>query len=52
MHRNRLSIRLGFLAGTALALILTASATASAAPQNPDLFQAPQSGRARLQHAG
>ena len=41
MHRNRLNIRLGFLAGTALALILAISATASAAPQE-ETFQAPQ----------
>ena len=44
-------MRFGFLAGTALALILTASTTASAAPQNSNQCSA-ASRRARLQHAG
>ena len=42
MHSVRFSTRFGFLAGTALALILTASITASAAPQNSSAMQPPQ----------
>ncbi len=41
MHSVRFSMRCSFLAGTALALILAISATASAAPQD-EAFQAPQ----------
>ena len=36
------SARVGFLAGTALALILTVSTTAFAAPQDNEAFVAPQ----------
>jgi murein L,D-transpeptidase YcbB/YkuD len=42
MHSVRFSMRFSFQAGTALALILTASTTASAAPQNSNQMQAPQ----------
>ena len=41
MHSVRLGTRFGFLTGTALALILTVSTTASAAPKE-EAFQAPQ----------
>ena len=41
MHSVGFSVRCSFLAGTALALILAVSATASAAPQE-EAFQAPQ----------
>ncbi len=43
MHSAQFSSRLGFLASTALALIVTASPIASAAPPNPNSMQAPQS---------
>ena len=42
MHSVRLSMRFGFLAGTALALVLTASTTGFAAPQASDTVRAPQ----------
>src|SRR5437868_10508200 len=42
MHSVRLSMRFGFLTGTALALILTVSTIASAAPQNSNQMQPPQ----------
>src|SRR5437763_8058477 len=42
MHSVRLSMRFGYLTGTALALILTVSTTTSAAPQNPNQTQPPQ----------
>ena len=42
MHSVRQSIRFGFLTGTALALILTVSTAASAAPQNSNQMQPPQ----------
>jgi murein L,D-transpeptidase YcbB/YkuD len=42
MHSVRLSMRFGFLTGTALALILTISTAASAAPQNPNQIRPPQ----------
>src|SRR5436190_21252996 len=42
MHSVRLGTRFGFLTGTALALILTVSTTASAAPQNSNQMQPPQ----------
>jgi len=42
MHSVRLGTRFGFLTGTALALILTVSTTASAAPQNFSQMQPPQ----------
>src|ERR1043165_4856485 len=42
MHSVRLGMRFGFLTGTALALILTVSTTASAAPQNSNQMQPPQ----------
>jgi murein L,D-transpeptidase YcbB/YkuD len=42
MHSVRSSMRFGFLAGTALALILTASTIASAAPANSNAPLAPQ----------
>ena len=48
MHSARFSI----LAGTALALILTASTTACAAPQNADAFVSAATDHAQLQHAG
>jgi len=41
MHSVGFSVRCSFLAGTALALILAISATASAAPKE-EAFQAPQ----------
>ena len=41
MHSAGFSLRCSFLAGTALALILAVSATASAAPRE-EAFQAPQ----------
>ena len=52
MHSVRFSMRCSFLAGTALALILAVSATASAAPQNAEACPGAATGRARLQHAG
>src|SRR3954454_22490341 len=42
MHSVRLSTRFNFLTGTALALILTASTIATAAPQNSNQMQPPQ----------
>ena len=42
MHSVRFGRRFGFLAGTALALILTASTTAAAAPVNANAPPAPQ----------
>jgi murein L,D-transpeptidase YcbB/YkuD len=42
MHSVRFSMRFGFLAGTALVLILTAPTTTPAAPQTSQLFGAPQ----------
>ena len=41
MHIVRLGTRFGFLTGTALALILTVSITASAVPQNSNQMQLP-----------
>ena len=42
MHSVRLGMRSGFLTSTALALILTVSTTASAAPQNSNQMQPPR----------
>ena len=42
MHSVRLGTRFGFLTGTALALILTVSTTASAAPPNSNQMRPPQ----------
>ena len=42
MHSVRLNIRFGYLTGTALALILTVSTAASAAPQNTNEMRPPQ----------
>src|SRR4051812_4672150 len=45
MHSTRSSVRFSCFAGTALALIMIAASTASAAPQNSEAFVAPQPAR-------